>query len=233
MLRETMKAGMNMGDLQSVPHVLKTTLVAPYIEGLSFVHALRRKGGWDAVNGAWQRPPISTEQVLHVDKWEANERPLEVPAPTAKALGEGWKREDEDSFGELGFALTYEEWMPHADAYAIAAGWGGDRSAAFQKGDAIAFAVHERFDASPKNAAVDEAMQKLVPALKKHLGSPTVADANTICFERKDTGPLMFARKGGDLVMLAGPAKVATSGWSSAGTCATAKTWAAEILTQK
>lgn len=232
-LRESMKAGLSMGDLASVPHVLKTSLVAPYIEGLSFVHALRKKSGWEGVNRAWKRPPTTTEQVLHLEKWEANEGAIEVPPPTGKALGEGWKREDEDTFGELGFALAYEEWMPHEEAHRIASGWGGDRSAAFQSGDQIAFAVHERYDATPKESLAERALQKLLPALEKNLGRAAIKDDVTLCFERKDTGPLLFARRDRDLVMIAGPARIAKDGWSSTSSCAAAKTWATEILSQK
>ena len=95
-IRELMKGGMNMGDVQSVPHILRSTLVAPYMEGIAFVHELRRKGGWAAVDGAWERLPTTTEQVLHLGKWEAQEGALAVAAPTGRALGEGWKNEDED-----------------------------------------------------------------------------------------------------------------------------------------
>jgi hypothetical protein len=230
MLREMMRTAINTGDITSVPHILRSTLVAPYVDGLVFVQALRRKGGWMSVDKAWDRLPTTTEQILHVDKWEANEQALTIPAPSASALGEGWKKEDEDSFGELGFALTFEEWVDHTEARAAAAGWGGDRSAVYQKGDEIAFAVHSRYDALP---FAERAMPKLTPGLKKAWGKPAIADGWWLCFERKELGPLMLARKDKDLVLLAGPAKVAGTAWSSASNCATAKKWAEEILAQK
>jgi hypothetical protein len=230
MLREMMRTAINTGDITSVPHILRSTLVAPYVDGLVFVQALRRKGGWAAVDRAWDRLPSTTEQILHVDKWESNEGPVAVAIPSAGALGEGWKREDEDSFGELGFALTFEEWVEHDDARAAAAGWGGDRSAVYQKGDEIAFAVHSRYDAL---SFAERAMTKLTPGLKKAIGKPAVSDGWTLCFERKELGPLLLARKDKDIVLLAGPAKVAGTTWSSASNCATAKKWGDEILAQK
>jgi hypothetical protein len=219
-----------------VPHILKTTLVAPYVEGLAFTHALRRKGGWKGVDKAWDRIPTTTEQILHVAKWEANEQPIAVAAPTAQALGEGWKREDEDTFGELGFALTFEEWMEHEEARAIASNWGGDRETIFTKGDELALAVHTRYDAAnPKpDAHAEKAFAKLSVALKKYMGQkPAIADATTICFDRKETGPLLVAKKDRDLVLTAGPAKAGKPVWSPTATCATAKKWADEILSQK
>ena len=247
-IRELMASGMNMGDIQSVPHILRSTLVAPYMEGLAFVHELRRKGDWRAVDSAWARPPTTTEQVLHVEKWEANEGPIPIPAPTGLALGEGWKMDDEDSFGELGFALTFSEWMEGADARQAASGWGGDRTAVYSKGDQIAYAVHVRYDLAVDRLAVDRlrpaarpdayaerAFDKVAPALKKNLAKmkPSISDASAICFDRKDLGPLLFARKGRDIVMIAGPAKVASGAWASTGTCVTAKKWSDEVASQK
>jgi hypothetical protein len=227
-----------MGDgIQTVPHILRSTLVAPYIEGIGFVHDMRRKGGWQQVNRVWERPPTTTEQILHADKWDANEAPEIIAAPTAVALGEGWKKDDEDTFGELGFALTFAEWMDVADARKAAAGWGGDRTAVYSKGDELAWAVHLRYDAAPApakaDAYADRALGKLLPALKRSLGKPAVVDAKTICFDRKDLGPLLFARKDRELVMIAGAARIASNVWSGAGSCATAKKWADEIVAQK
>ena len=235
-IRELMKGGMETGDVQSVPHILRSTLVAPYMEGIAFVHELRRKGGWAAVDRAWDRLPTTTEQILHAGKWEAQEAALTVPAPTASALGEGWKNEDQDTYGELGFALTYAEWMSDDEARLAASGWGGDRSSAFTKGDQLAYAVHVRFDAAPKpskeDAYAERALAKVGSALKKKLGKPAIDSATAVCFDRKELGPLLFARKDRELVMLAGPAKMTGGAWTSTATCPVAKHWADEIAAQ-
>lgn len=235
-LRELMKSGMNIGDVGSVPHILRATLVAPYLEGLSFVHALRRKGDWSAIDRVWARPPTTTEQILHVDKWEANEGAIAVAAPTGAALGEGWKKDDEDTYGELGFALAFAEWMDVDDARVAAAGWGGDRTAVFSKGAELAFAVHLRYDAASgakPDALADRAFSKIAAALKKKLGKPPLEGASNVCFERKETGPLMFTRKDRDVVLIAGPAKSAGGAWASTSTCGATKKWAEEILAQR
>lgn len=236
MLRELIRTGVSGSTLEGVPHLLKASLVSPYAEGIGFVHALRRKGGWSAVDKAWERVPISTEQILHADKWEAGETPLVVAAPTGAALGEGFVREDEDTMGELGFALALSEWMAGSDARIAASGWGGDRSAVFRKGEEIATAIHFRYDDGGKGKDAifaERAMSKIVPAMKKQFGNPAVSDASTLCFERKDTGPLLFARKEREVVLVAGPAKIGSDRWSSTGTCAVAKKWAQEIVAQK
>ena len=230
MMRELMATGVNGPTIQNVPHILRTTLIAPYIDGLSFVHALRRKGGWPMVDRAWARPPTTTEQVLHLEKWESHEPALAIQPPTAQALGAGWKMDDEDTFGELGLALTFEEWLDNAEARRAAAGWGGDRSAVYTKGDELAFAVHSRYDAL---TFAERAMQKLAPGLKKMLGKPSVDSPDALCFERKELGPIIVARKDRDLVIATGPARAGQTTWTSTSTCAQSKAWANEILSTR
>jgi hypothetical protein len=227
MLRSMLASGMNITSIQSVPHILRSTLIAPYIDGLLFVHALRKKGGFPMVDKGWNQLPTTTEQVLHFDKWEAHEAPLQVKAPTAEALGSGWKLDDEDTFGELGFALTFEEWVDAPDARRAAAGWGGDRSAVYTKGDEIAFAVRLKYDAA---SFAERAMSKVPAGIQKKLGKGAIASPNAVCVERKELGPLLMMRKGADVILTAGPARSTKGTWSSTSTCADAKKWADEIV---
>ncbi len=60
------------GD-DGVPPIVRRSLLAPYRDGLVFVQALRRRGGWKAVNDAFERPPASTEQILHLERYLARE----------------------------------------------------------------------------------------------------------------------------------------------------------------
>jgi len=41
----------------------------PYSDGPAFVHHLRQRGGWEAVNGAYAAPPTSSTQVIHPDRY--------------------------------------------------------------------------------------------------------------------------------------------------------------------
>ncbi len=107
---------MNVGEAANAPRFLRSTLVFPYVEGTLFVHALRREGGFARVDEAWRSLPTSTEQVLHPAKWASHEPALVVPAPTATALGPGFARVDEDTTGEGGLLIAFEEWARPADA---------------------------------------------------------------------------------------------------------------------
>ncbi|HEY2945927.1 MAG TPA: hypothetical protein VGN09_26080 [Vicinamibacteria bacterium] len=101
------------------PKVLADQLVLPYIVGRDFARAVWQRGGWDAIKAAWSRPPESSEQVLHPEKFFAREAPRPVDIsyapPGATLVNEG----------VLGELLTRTLLGEGSDA--AAAGWGGDR----------------------------------------------------------------------------------------------------------
>lgn len=118
--------------LQRTPPFLRDLLLYPYTTGLSFVQATQLRGGWSGVDDLYRRMPVSTEQVLHPQKYAANEAPIKVDLPDdlAAELGSGWSVPLEDTFGEL----EIQDWLresgvKQATATAAAAGWGGDRLA--------------------------------------------------------------------------------------------------------
>jgi hypothetical protein len=77
------------------------TVYTPYSEGPTFVHALYQRGGWAAVNAAYDRLPASTEQLIHPALYP-NETPREVRVPDRSAAD--WSRFDRrppaDTVGE-------------------------------------------------------------------------------------------------------------------------------------
>jgi hypothetical protein len=117
--------------LLDAPPVLRESLLFPYTSGLSFVQGLQAGGGWEAVNAAFRKPPASTEQILHPEKYASGEAPIAVtiPADLATRLGSGWKVTSEDTNGEFQLAawLRTNSAIDAATANAAAAGWGGDR----------------------------------------------------------------------------------------------------------
>jgi len=119
--------------LLAMPPILRESLLFPYTLGLGFVQGMQAQGGWDAVNEAFARPPDSTEQILHPDKYFTNEKPIpvELPKTLASGLGSGWKVGLDDSFGEFQMQVWLKQntTVPAATAIDAAAGWGGDRVA--------------------------------------------------------------------------------------------------------
>ncbi len=117
--------------LANMPPVLSETLMFPYQDGMSFVTALRERGGWDAVNRAFSSPPDSTEQILHPEKYLSREAPVPVtlPGDLASRMGSDWKTSLQDTLGELQWRIWLDQAGSRQAASEAAAGWGGDRIA--------------------------------------------------------------------------------------------------------
>jgi hypothetical protein len=80
----------------------------------------------------FEDPPASTEQVIHPERYEASDDPIDVTLPEGlvAAMGAGWSLGLEDTFGEYQMSIWLEVGgiEPSAAASAVA-GWGGDRMA--------------------------------------------------------------------------------------------------------
>jgi hypothetical protein len=106
--------------LSDLPEIVRRTATFPSIEGWAFVETLLATGGWSAVDAAYERPPASTEQVLHPERYP-DDRPVRIELPDlASALGDGWGTSVQRTLGELGIGV----WTGDGSA---ADGWGGDR----------------------------------------------------------------------------------------------------------
>jgi hypothetical protein len=122
-----------------LPPFLQAQLLFPYTGGMTFVQELvRRAGGrWALVDLADRvRPPDSTEQVLHPEKYLRVEEPL--PVSLDVRLGPGWRRAASGVWGEWATGrLVGEE---------AAAGWGGDRYELWQGPGGDVLAMRWRWD---------------------------------------------------------------------------------------
>jgi hypothetical protein len=82
---------------------------------------------WEKVNQAYRNPPVSTEQIMHPEKYLAGEQPVPVNLPDlAPALGDSWQQLDQDVLGEAGFLVWLIDRVEEQLAIDGAAGWEGD-----------------------------------------------------------------------------------------------------------
>lgn len=119
--------------LDKAPRVLRESLTFPYFQGVVFAKHAYKQGGWEEVSAAYKKLPKSTEQILHPEKYFANDEPRRVVLKDiSTALGKSWKMADNDVQGEWGYYLLLDEFLKSADESKKAAeGWGGDRYALF------------------------------------------------------------------------------------------------------
>ncbi len=119
----------DMGE--RVPTFMQERFKFPYLDGSSFVLLLKKKGGWEAVNRAYQNPPRSTEEILHPEKYLASDDPPRLPDLSDLAV-DGYQPVFEDTLGEFGIRTLLAGANPKKAAER-AAGWGGDRAAVFER----------------------------------------------------------------------------------------------------
>jgi hypothetical protein len=101
----------------------------PYVQGAFFVYNLWVDSDfrWDRVNAAYNDPPVSSEQVMHPEKYFAGDDPQLVTLPDlSPALGEGWQEVDRDVLGEIGLLAWLMDHLDYEAAAVGAAGWDGD-----------------------------------------------------------------------------------------------------------
>ncbi len=135
--------------LQTAPPIFIETLYFPYDQGGTFVNAIYKDGGWEAVDKVYADPPISTEQVLHPDKYRDGEMPVTVTiSDPSAALGSDWEVLDTDTFGEfqIGIILNTSDSISDEEAQDAAAGWGGDRYVVVGNADETAIAWQTTWD---------------------------------------------------------------------------------------
>lgn len=110
------------------PAYLIETSNFPYSYGQDFVTFMFNQGGWRQVNEIFWDPPISTEQIMHPQKYLDGDTPHRVYLEkVSTALESSWQVLDEDVMGEFGIFLTLAEYFGKPAAAPAAEGWGGDR----------------------------------------------------------------------------------------------------------
>jgi hypothetical protein len=122
------------GSETALPPYVQRTLTFSYTAGERFIRQLHdATGDWSLVDAAFtSQPPVSTEQIIHPEKYVPFERPLDVKLDVEPQLGDGWKRAADGTLGEL----DTRELLRLGDRAAsddAAAGWGGGRFELWRK----------------------------------------------------------------------------------------------------
>jgi hypothetical protein len=168
--------------VEGAPPVVRDQLVLPYTTGSEFVRAVWERGGWAAVRRAWDRPPASTEEVLHPSKYFADEQPRLVgvgyaPPGRSKVVSQG-------VLGEMLVRTLLGEGA--ADA---ASGWGGDAFRVWDVGGRTLLVWRAEWDTPSGGAAFGQ-------ALRARLASVHGASRGREAFDVFGRGPWKFAVAG-------------------------------------
>lgn len=126
--------GMMGAEANAMPAILKETLIFPYVYGYILVTTIVQEGGFEAVDEAFSDPPLSSEQLLHIEKYLGEERddPTEVTLPDIDLTQLGWEAVGQNVMGEFQTRVLLGN---SPDAIEAAKGWDGDRYQAWQHDD--------------------------------------------------------------------------------------------------
>jgi hypothetical protein len=117
----------SMTKRPEVPLVLRESLIFPYGAGTAFVGYFRKHHPWRKIDQLFAKPPLSTEHILHADKYRQYEKPHVITSKPLKALS-GYTLAHDNNFGEMMTALFLRQHGVRThEATMAAAGWGGDR----------------------------------------------------------------------------------------------------------
>ncbi len=151
----SLTTGVATEQYDQAPRAMRESLIFPYLQGSEWATQLYRKGGWSEVSNAFTKLPLSTEQILHAEKYYKYERPIKVVLPDiTESLNRGsnqkpgyanrqssrrplptaaWHRIDSDVKGEWTYYLILDEFLKSPqESKRAAAGWGGDRYSLYE-----------------------------------------------------------------------------------------------------
>jgi hypothetical protein len=147
-----------------IPPFISAVQEWPYIDGMEFVTQLESQGGVEAIDAAFESPPVSTEQIMHPERYP-NDLPVPVDVPDlASELGEGWADLDVQGVGESWLNLALGLYLDGDEAAAAAAGWDGGIYRAWSLGDDVAVVLSTAWDSEADAEEFAAAMASWIDA---------------------------------------------------------------------
>ena len=129
----------NMSELSNAPRYLREMLVFPYLRGQEFCSSLSGGGGYAAVSAAYARPPSSTAQILHPEKFFREPREEPIAIEWLDVTVNGVKPTADNTLGEMGVRIQIAQFTDDRTGEDAAAGWRGDRYVCYDGGRGFAW----------------------------------------------------------------------------------------------
>lgn len=126
-------------EASGTPLALSIPLMFQYTHGTRFVAEAWERGGWAAVNALYHDPPRSSQEIMEPALYfDHRTPPLTVAVKGYEGPMAGWKKVDDDTFGELLLKIIFDRNLPaDSPALKIPATWRGDRMIALEQDGAL------------------------------------------------------------------------------------------------
>lgn len=183
------------------PPLLTETFSFRYRDGAQFIETVRRSRGERGVDELLSRPPATSEQVLHPEKYFQNEMPRDVQLDESTFAANGWRAVTSTPLGEIGVRGLLMAGAPERDAVRAAAGWGGDRAYLFEKtGSLPLFVWKTSWDKLADAKEFYTAYSLLLRSKGAQSGDTLVSGDNVEQVIWRETNRITFVRRMGDTV---------------------------------
>ena len=167
--------GSGGGSLDGVPPFISQLELWPYTIGLAFIQRLDEQGGIARVNQALTTFPVSTEQIIHPERWPNDvPRPVDIP-DLGPLLGGGWKDRDVMTVGELWLQLMLDLRLDTGAAARASTGWDGGIYRAWTDGPHTAVVLRTVWDTTGDAQEFADAMKQWIGTGTAFVGDPVGA----------------------------------------------------------
>ncbi len=201
--------------LSDAPSIIRRSLIFPYLAGMRFVIAMRSNQSWEDFNGVYDRPPVSTEQILHPTRYANRDEPVVLEFDPGRVLPAHDQIYD-SVLGEFQMRLFLEHHLDDEEgietdlgAEDATTGWDGDRLFAYQQKEGEPpLLVHlsiwdSRRDARQYYTVLDAVTGKRFPEASTRTASGKFGSST--CYRRggdeEESGERIYLERWGDAVL--------------------------------
>ncbi len=184
----------------SAPDFLKEDFLFAYDKGVNFVLGFYQQGGYPAVDQLYHNLPVSTEQILHPERYP-NDKPQKLDLPDfSAALGADWKEIERNNMGEwytyliLAYGDDKSYRLDEDTALKAAEGWGGDTYAVYSGPNEtdVALVYLSKWDTESDSQEFWQALQKYA---KNRWGKPSETGSNRLEWSSTQDGTVLVERE--------------------------------------
>ncbi|HOO55719.1 MAG TPA: hypothetical protein PLN69_02780 [bacterium] len=190
---------------QDVSYQYKLTYF-PYIYGFALIQRQYLKKGWSGTHDLHYDYPMSTEQVIHPEKF-FDKKKLDwptfiMPPDLYDVLPENYVFQDSDSMGEYRIYILLKDLIfTSAEAMQVSEGWDGDRYLAFENTDTedISFSWLTIWDTENDAEEFFEFYKNIIDHKSV---SASVLHSNGTSYLLQTSWDLIFVERRGDMVLV-------------------------------
>ena len=189
LLKNPIGGSFSSDALSQTPGFLVEQMIFPYTEGMKFTSYIKENSGdWAGLNQVYNKPPLSTEQIMHPEKYIADEKPVEIKIDEKLLKDKNYSFIKKDTLGEFFLLNYFLEYLGEDESKQASSGWGGDTSILFSDKKDNTLMIYTSVWDTPKDAK--EFFDSYKSALRSRYRSRiNVNKENNFSFSAKtDTG---------------------------------------------